>query len=70
MVNGQKSNLQYAIFQILHLILKNGYRPLGKSVLLVFIISICSLLMSIYLLIKRNTFIYQTAGSGYPVDER
>ena len=40
------------------------------GLLVVFIISICSLLMSIYLLIKRNTFIYQTAGSGYPVDER
>lgn len=40
------------------------------GLLIVFIISICSLLISVYLLIKRNTFIYQTAGSSYPIDER
>lgn len=40
------------------------------GLLVVFGMSICSLLMSVYLMIKRNTFIYQTAGSSYPVDER
>lgn len=40
------------------------------GLLIVFTLSICSLLMSVYLMIKRNTFIYQTASSSYPVDER
>lgn len=53
-----KGNLEQNLFYLL------------VGLLVVFSMSICSLLMSIYLMIKRNTFIYQTAGSSYPVDER